>query len=68
MESDAVYFGRRAAQERQAATKARHAAACQAHLDIASRYDDLIAGIAAHERKHGLDGSGRHLEIVSSRD
>jgi hypothetical protein len=64
MESDAIYFARRAAQERAAAIKARHPGARQAHLDIADRYDDLIAAISAHERTHGLNGSGRRLEIV----
>jgi hypothetical protein len=50
MESDTSYFARRAAQERQAALKARHPGARQAHLDIAARYDDLIAALVAHEQ------------------
>jgi len=65
MESDTIYFRRRAEQERAAATKARHLGARQAHLDIAARYDDLIAAITAHEEAQ-LQRRAPNLRLVSS--
>lgn len=50
MEGDAVYFARRAAQEREAALKAAHPSARDAHLELAGRYDDLATAIAAGEK------------------
>jgi hypothetical protein len=49
MESDVVYFGRRAGEERRAAMKAAHSGVRQAHLEMARRYDDLVEAIAAHD-------------------
>ena len=40
MEGSQSYFARRAAEEREAATRAAHPLARQAHLDLADRYDD----------------------------
>jgi hypothetical protein len=43
MESDAVYFSRRAEEERAAGTKALDPRARKAHLDLAERYFDFAA-------------------------
>jgi len=48
MNGDAIYFERRAREEREAAMKARHPEARQAHLDMADRYAELASAIAAH--------------------
>jgi len=45
-ESDATYFGRRAGEERAAATRATSDEARSAHLEMAERYDDLARAIA----------------------
>ena len=55
MESDVLYFGRRASEERRAAMKAAHPGVRQAHLDMAQRYDDLVTAIAAREERLGLN-------------
>lgn len=49
MEGDAVYFNRRAKEERSAAGNASHATARRAHLDMANRYEELAAAIQARE-------------------
>jgi len=51
MEGDSLYFSRRAQEEREAAMKAPHPSARQAHLDMAGRYDDLAGALAAHESR-----------------
>jgi len=48
MESDSVYFRRRAGAERVAAMKAPHPSARQAHLEMAGRYDELAQALADH--------------------
>ena len=55
MEGDVLYFSRRAKEERAAAMKAAGSAARDAHLDMAARYDELAASIAAREQHLGLD-------------
>jgi hypothetical protein len=55
METDAVYFSRRAQEERVAAMKAPHPAARQAHLDMADRYEEFATAIASREQILGLD-------------
>ena len=50
MEGDAIYFGRRANEERVAAMKAAHPDARQAHLRMAERYDELARAITSRER------------------
>jgi hypothetical protein len=49
MEGDAVYFRRRASEERAAASHAVHEAARQAHFEMADRYEELAAAIALRE-------------------
>jgi hypothetical protein len=49
VEGDAIYFGRRAKEERIAALKCTHPNARQSHLEMASRYDELANAIAVHE-------------------
>ena len=53
MEGDANYFSRRANEERVAAMKAAHPGARSAHLQMASRYDELASAIASHELPPG---------------
>lgn len=53
MESDSVYFFRRARQEREAARLAVHPDARQAHLAMARRFDKMSEAIAATERQWG---------------
>ena len=55
MESDVLYFGKRASEERRAALQAAHPGVRQAHLDMAQRYDDLVNAITERERALGLD-------------
>jgi hypothetical protein len=45
MESDVTYFSRRASEERQAAEHAGHPKAREAHLELASRYDEMATAI-----------------------
>ena len=49
MDGDSFYFSRRGSEERLAATKAVDPRARQAHLELASRYDELAAAIGSHE-------------------
>lgn len=49
MEGDAVYFRRRAREEREAAAKAPHPDARRAHLEMAERYEDIAAAIGSGE-------------------
>ena len=49
MESDRVYFERRAAAERAAAMKAADPRVREVHLELASRYDQRLGEIAARE-------------------
>ena len=58
MESDVIYFGRRANEERRAAMQAAHPDVRQAHLEMAQRYDDLVTAIDARERLLGLEPGG----------
>ncbi|GAC1425953.1 MAG: hypothetical protein NVSMB6_26470 [Burkholderiaceae bacterium] len=46
MESDDLYFSRRARQERQAAMRATHSVARQAHFLMAQRFDQVAEAIA----------------------
>lgn len=48
LESDHIYFSRRAHEEREAAMKAPHPAARNAHLGLAARYDELAEAISNH--------------------
>ena len=54
MQSDAVYFSRRAHEERAVAREASRAKAREAHLQMAERYDELAAAIAAREPEQSL--------------
>ena len=58
MESDSVYFSRRAHEERLAAMKAPHPVARQAHLDLADRYHELSVVIESSERTTSPDFAG----------
>lgn len=51
MESDSVYFKRRARQEREAAYKAVHPVAREAHLAMAERFKSVSEAIAATDRR-----------------
>lgn len=58
MEGDFNFFARRALQEREAGMRAADLRARRAHLDLAARYDDLVAAMLEHERRLGLPLSG----------
>ena len=47
METDRVYFSRRATEEREAALKAVHPKVRQVHLELAKGYDERLAKIAS---------------------
>jgi hypothetical protein len=49
MDGDAIYFGRRAREEREAALKCSHPRARQSHLDLAERYDELASAIRGYQ-------------------
>jgi hypothetical protein len=51
MESGLVYYSRRSAEERAAAAVARHPKVKAVHLDLANRYDERIAALAAEQRR-----------------
>src|SRR5436190_1299704 len=54
MESDVLYFGRRASEERRAALRAAHPSVRQAHLDMAQRYDELVNAMTERNEMLGL--------------
>jgi hypothetical protein len=58
METDVVYFTRRAAEERLAAMRSAHFAARHAHLEMAHRYDERLAELA--------DGEPQRLDVTSA--
>lgn len=47
MESEAVYYRRRMAEEKSAAIHAAHPKARTAHLEMAARYEERINGLEA---------------------
>ena len=59
MESDAVYFARRATAERAAANRSSCAIAREAHLELAERYEDLAVAL-------NLSQASPALQVVSS--
>jgi len=48
MQSDAIYFSRRASEERVAASGAASSTAREAHLAMAKRYAELATALDAH--------------------
>ncbi len=50
MQSDAIYFGNRAAEEFIAAAEAHRPEARRAHLELAARYQDLARHIALQDQ------------------
>jgi len=48
MEGDVIYFSRRAHEERTAAMQSANPNARRSHLDMATRYDELVKAIEAH--------------------
>ncbi len=55
MESDRIYFRRRALEERTAASHTRHSRARQAHVEMAERYENLVHAMVAGERYLALE-------------
>ena len=53
MESDHDYFARRAREERSAADRASTVAAQLSHLELAERYEDLVAAVERHRQTVG---------------
>ena len=54
MESDRLYFARRAVQERAAAMRSEHPRVRQVHLEMAMRYEELLVAIGRREREAGI--------------
>lgn len=54
MESDIVYFRRRASDERSAALQARNAEARLRHAEMANRYEDLVRAIVGSHQHFGI--------------
>lgn len=51
MGADAAYFRRRSREEREAALKAAHPKAREAHLELAEAYEHRATAFAAEERR-----------------
>ena len=64
MERDAVYFGRRANEERVAAMKAPDPRAQKAHRDMADRYNKLVNAVGSQEAKGGSGTQRRRIEAI----
>lgn len=58
MQSDAVYFSRRASEERDAAGNAACATAREAHLEMAERYDELATALEERDAVASTAGPG----------
>ncbi|HEX6072589.1 MAG TPA: hypothetical protein VFY95_06255 [Sphingomicrobium sp.] len=54
MESDRLYFARRAVQERAAAMRSEHPRVRQAHLEMAATYEERLVEIGKRERDAGI--------------
>ena len=61
MENNALYFSRRAAEERIAAIKADNQNARRAHLELAARYGDLTEAFASPNRADAFQKSLKPL-------
>jgi hypothetical protein len=59
VESDAIYFLKRASEERTAALHARHSDARQKHLHNAERYEERVRTIAVRRQELTLGGEPR---------
>jgi hypothetical protein len=55
LESDHVYFARRASEERTAALCAPIDEARKAHIELAERYEDLVRAIVSRQRLIGVE-------------
>jgi hypothetical protein len=54
VETDVIYFARRALEERLAAKTATHELARRSHLEMAERYEELASAITEREQLLGL--------------
>jgi hypothetical protein len=59
MESDRLYYARRAVQERAAALRSTHSRVRQVHLQMAAAYEERLVEIGNRERE------GTHLVDVA---
>jgi hypothetical protein len=50
METNSAYYRRRAIEEKTAALASAHPKVRQVHIDLARRYDDLVAGNPQRDR------------------
>jgi hypothetical protein len=66
MESDLIYFRRRASEERTAALQVPNRNARDAHLRMAERYEELVRGIARGERRVGAAGQGDQIQELAA--
>ena len=55
MEGDVEYLRRRAQQEKEAAMKARHPKAREAHLEMARRFEEFASAATVRDKHLGLD-------------
>lgn len=63
MESDLVYFRKRASEERTAALGARSPKVRRAHCAMADRYEDLVRAMAAAEQRLEVGGASTSCEV-----
>ena len=54
MESDQLYFTRRASEERTAALQSRNIIARRSHTQMAERYEELVRALVADQGRLGL--------------
>lgn len=54
MESDLVYYRRRAAEETAAAAEAEHVKVRQVHLELARRYAERVTALESEPARAGL--------------
>jgi len=57
LESDHVYFARRASEERTAAIRTQSYEARKTHIELAERYEDLVRAIVGRHQLLGAERS-----------
>ncbi|MCL6678621.1 hypothetical protein LZ519_04720 [Sphingomonas sp. RG327] len=57
LESDHVYFARRASEERTAAICTPNDEARKAHIELAERYEDLVRAIVGRQQLLGVESA-----------
>ena len=57
LESDHVYFARRASEERTAAIRTQSDEARKSHIELAERYEDLVRAIVGRQQLLGAEAT-----------